>query len=508
MVPVPCAPGSNANVLALGYSVRVTYNTANEAVACVDLTAGQAVDLGLAAAGGLFGVMSLTSDAAPDRPALTLTPLPNRVWSDSGDLRTIYPAVVPPASGRYYLHFHSTGCGSGCFAHGDATIHARLSAPILLAQFRGNVGFNETFQFRRELGAAGADEILLRNAGSGSVSVVATSRRGLAVGPSSAVTVAGPSSGWSASEGAVSIDVQMSGINTTGFHSDTLNLSGIPDDRWNKVSFREIPVHIRVHEAGQVTLTPRLSLNQLGIGPGGDLFVAGFGARDTIFRVLRPSGDLAMWRQVSPAPCCFDRTLQYVGGMMYFTGSFFEAVYRAAETGPTELVLGNTSSSRAFVVLPDASIYDFSDGLRRRSPTGEVQTVFAGGVASGIAFSASDSVIYYGGPTAISKLNLATQARTGVMSGLELFSLFVVATDKYGRLYAIDDSFGVPRPDLTLDKSLGNSIVVMNSSGQILDRRWPAFRAASIVIARDSIFGLDNRSGGAIWILPVKPPSP
>lgn len=245
---LPCSAGSDALVLRRGAPLHVTYKSTTDAVACIDVVAGELIDLAVETTAGQLGVPTLTSDAAGDRPALTLTPLEARVQFPT---RLVYPAVEAPATGRYLLYVVPTTCSRCVSFDGTAKLHFRSSGPVVAYKYLPTHHANLT------QGASVVDTILFRNAGAGFVNLAFTSRDGIAVPESnSPVRVSGPSTGWGPGQGSVAYTFRVGGTNQIGVHIDVMTLTGLPDDVWNVVDFRTVAVIIRVHESAPAGSQP------------------------------------------------------------------------------------------------------------------------------------------------------------------------------------------------------------------------------------------------------------
>lgn len=506
--PTVCAAGSTAKVLPRGDSLVVTYESQTAAVACIDVVAGEVIDLAVATKTGFFANPTLVSDgASPARPPLPMTALPQRVFG-AMNIPNIYPAVTAPATGRYLLYLVPSDC-SRCtndMYEGTATLHFRNSGPVLLAQFRGSpLTSDQTFQFRMAPGTTTLDTILLRNVGAGSVTVTVSGRAGLASPVNATVTASGPSAGWDVAQGAVAAAVQVSATSVPGFHHDTLMLTGIPDDIWNVIPYREIPVGTRVHEAEYVSL-PSSFGGDFVVRADGDIVIKSGFPTTTFYRGDRPSGQLVPWRTTDvTANLTF---IEYANGQVYFRGEPDNTLYRIGESGPAEALF--TGASERFLPLPDGSVFDLGGSLvRHRSAAGAMDTLFwAQGLSKSAVFNQADSVLYYtresGLLVEIRKIPAAvgTSPIVATVNGLSLGG-----ADSYGRLYAIENQGS--------SGSLGNNLVVLSATGVVLDRRYPIYRAEKIRVARDSIFGFASLGvpgpqsySPAFWVIPVRPPAP
>jgi hypothetical protein len=348
------------------------------------------------------------------------------------------------------------------------------------------------------------DTLYIRNVGSGSFAFGVESASWLAFDPA-AETATGPSPLRSTDHPVVIRSQPMA----PGVYWDSLRITGIPTNQWN-LAVRLFPLRVRVSErSASVTHIDR-RISQYAVDASDVLWGATF---DTLVR-FDPETHRSTIVRALPLPSVGSRMWSGPNGWLYIPlripGVGTWQLWRLKDAAQ-ELAVSNLESWD-LEVLPDGSVYSLTaTALWHRAPGADapvlVRSFSAATQAHGLLFNPADSSLYYRSGLSIVRRNLRDQSEAeirrlsppvevtvngaGNVAG-ESTAQGPIAVDPAGRVYV---------------RVLGEHLMVLDSAGRLLDRRWPTPGVTgSGVVYRNRLIGpaQDRYAQPMVWELPVR----
>jgi hypothetical protein len=294
--------------------------------------------------------------------------------------------------------------------------------------------------------------------------------------------------------------------------TDSVVFAGVPSDLWNS-SPHTAQIAARFDEPDN-PLSTDVELVSVGSSPARTLVAAGWPARN-LYTVDPGSGHTQLLtngleQQTSNVPLFAPGG----DGLLYIAQPLFEfprrtLLWSVGQTGTLDNYTPLNVALGAFAVTADRVLYassaDKADtifwrSLRDSTVSGKITggarpAQFQTPTVSGMVLSPFDHQLYYttpegfasadAAPALLHRLDPSTKssAAVGTVAGR------IAAVDERGYIYTL---YGTAR------------INVYDSSGRLLDTRWPSIDPYTIAVDRDWIYGIDLTKKTTIFRLPVK----
>jgi hypothetical protein len=277
---------------------------------------------------------------------------------------------------------------------------------------------------------------------------------------------------------------------TPGDYTDSVRVTGVPGDRFNRFAPAASGAHLRVYETAATRRDVGTYYSHVAVSPEGFVVVGLAGQLSTLNLTTGAVSPFASLPGIVTGP---GRGLKFTSDGTLYVVAYVNPHWTLLKRAPSGEIttLYAPMPSADYAVLPDGTIYILASGdsarlLRLAQPNTSPQTVESFGTAyhaSGVVFDARDSSVFYGVRDTLWRRDL----RSGTSQALGARGGHPFAVDDAGRVY--------------LSGVLSPVITEVDREGTVLRRRYPpAWNTTSLSVGSNLLVGI---SGSAIWTLPT-----
>jgi M6 family metalloprotease-like protein len=277
-----------------------------------------------------------------------------------------------------------------------------------------------------------------------------------------------------------------------GHALDTVVVRTSAPDVWN-FNWKYVR-QIRVSDPRAQILSTTLVPGRMALSPAGDLVLA---RTSDLVRVDKATGAATVW---------VSGISTFSGGMEFgpdsalyvaLGGNVNKRVVRVAPGGTVTTMIQGTAPAYDVALLPDGTLFASMGGsLLRRGRDGVVTTALSTPRAVftwALAYNPNDGWLYYTVGATLRRYHPGTGADElrGSLPSAANSPLIELAVGRSGRLYG------------TENHGYAGSVVVLDTTGALIERVWQPSMGYGLVLDEGKLFGSGHFTGWAVWAFPV-----